>query len=484
MLGHRRAALRAAVILNFGKFPPLLTRLCLLSLTNFVRVHLMFDMLQWWMGNYYESWANDDISVNPYYPSVTSAGRVVRINTPNYVKLANGTWVVGPPTPGEGLYACHNKGSCVAPDTCVCPDGWTGPDCATPLCRHIGANNDITLGCLNGGVCASKDSCVCPSAPSLLWQVNPAMPEGALTGYAGQQCTKPMCTQGVFVETCKNDKDATDDPGCWRCPNGGNCTAPDTCSCPPQWSGFDCRSPVCTLHANEKIKYELNTLDSEKVTSFEQDPCGAGKIIKLANGSLAPRGRCVKPNTCECTCKRRAGRDGSGRQAEWPWHDPLLRPIPPGYIFGEGDCLDGYQGSLNPDGTYSSCHLQIYVPTWLERNSLYLLCFGAAAVFAAILLYLIIRRQLRARYRRLKAERRKRRQAMMIPAAPAASEDEDGKGSGDEDDVDGTGGTGSGGGRRGHGNAAARQRRHSVSSGAFTGKFKRSAGHNNQVHPS
>ena len=32
---------------------------------------------------------------------------------------------------GEGIYACFNEGSCVAPDTCTCADGWTGYDCNT-----------------------------------------------------------------------------------------------------------------------------------------------------------------------------------------------------------------------------------------------------------------------------------------------------------------------------------------------------------------
>lgn len=29
------------------------------------------------------------------------------------------------------------------------------------------------------------------------------------------------------------------------CLNGGRCVAPDTCWCPPQWSGHDCSKPVC-----------------------------------------------------------------------------------------------------------------------------------------------------------------------------------------------------------------------------------------------
>ena len=38
---------------------------------------------------------------------------------------------------GEGIFVCHNQGSCVAPDECSCTDGWAGFDCALPLCRHL-----------------------------------------------------------------------------------------------------------------------------------------------------------------------------------------------------------------------------------------------------------------------------------------------------------------------------------------------------------
>ena len=34
--------------------------------------------------------------------------------------------------------------------------------------------------------------------------------------------------------------------GPYVCANGGNCTAPDVCSCAPGWIGFDCRVPICS----------------------------------------------------------------------------------------------------------------------------------------------------------------------------------------------------------------------------------------------
>ena len=397
-----------------------------------VSARYLCGLTEWWMGSYAQPWANDDADASPASPSAASAGRVVRVNTPNYQLVARGAWRAGPAVPGEGLYACANRGSCVAPDTCVCPDGWAGADCATPLCRHVHpANNTLLLGCANGGICASKDTCVCPRVPSVLWVGHPASPaaapRGAVTGFAGEQCTKPMCAQGFFVETCQNGVDGRSDPGCWRCPNGGNCTAPDTCACPRgSWTGFDCRTPVCAQRATAALAAQLHTGDARKVAAFEEDPCGARELVQPAAGSgggggrLVPRGNCSRPGTCTCLCRRPVVRDGAGKPAELPWRDPLGLPPPAGWVYGDGECLDGYQGTLNADGSYGSCHLRIYVPSWLQRHAVYLLGFGVGGLAAALLLYVLVRRTLRARHRRLKAERRKRRQQQQHVAAAAA----------------------------------------------------------------
>ncbi|CAN0126417.1 unnamed protein product, partial [Laminaria digitata] len=80
-------------------------------------------------------------------------------------KVDDDTWTQGEVTPGEGVYRCHNGGSCLAPDTCSCPDGWDGYDCETPLCRFaVGVTVyelSFVWGCQNGGICAAKDDCTC-----------------------------------------------------------------------------------------------------------------------------------------------------------------------------------------------------------------------------------------------------------------------------------------------------------------------------------
>lgn len=34
--------------------------------------------------------------------------------------------------------------------------------------------------------------------------------------------------------------------GRYVCANDGNCTSPGVCECAAGWSGFDCRTPICS----------------------------------------------------------------------------------------------------------------------------------------------------------------------------------------------------------------------------------------------
>ena len=42
----------------------------------------------------------------------------------------------------------------------------------------------------------------------------------------------PVCSQGCFDPFCVDNPMAPSGEGCYRCANGGNCTAPDVCVCP------------------------------------------------------------------------------------------------------------------------------------------------------------------------------------------------------------------------------------------------------------
>ena len=198
-------------------------------------------------------------------------GRHIRINTPNiFYNAVNHTYVSHGPLPGEGLYACYHGGSCIAPDVCTCTDGYSGFDCRTPLCRHLQPTGIITS-CLNGGECIRKDYCVCVQTDSILYQSYLDAPRGP-TGWTGTDCSMPMCTQGRFDPGCTDLPQAPGGEGCYRCANGGNCTAPDVCTCAPGWTGYDCRTPKCEVVADPLTRTQLGTVYEYKVINLSTYP--------------------------------------------------------------------------------------------------------------------------------------------------------------------------------------------------------------------
>ena len=78
---------------------------------------------------------------------------------------------------------------------CVCKAGWRGEACEVPSC---GGKLTGEGACANHGVCVAPEQCLC--AP----------------GWEGLQCVTPACT-----------------PRCL----GGECVAPNTCSCPENYGG-------------------------------------------------------------------------------------------------------------------------------------------------------------------------------------------------------------------------------------------------------
>ena len=374
-------------------------------------------VVNWWQGVYLDSWSNG-LTVRPL--SIDAPGRYIKSNFDNYIRPSqkNYSRVAGPLVTGEGIFACYNLGSCVAPDTCECPDGWAGYDCASPLCRHTNVFGDV-VGCLNLGTCGFRDRCTCAKQPSLLHKVHPDMPV-VQTGYMGSDCAIAMCVQGSFDATCRdvpggNGSVSSGGEGCYRCPNGGNCTAPDYCTCPPEWSGFDCTTPVCTKFATLSLTSQLHTVDASKVAAFELDPCGTS-IVELWHGYLIGRGNCTAPDTCTCFCRDRAWLNSNGDLVKRPWTDPLPwlgLGIPSAYIFGTASCLDGWQGfpRVHKPNYYDTCHLQIFVPSYLRRNLLMISGIIIGSIVLVVVCWLIIRRRMRQRYLLAKAERRRSRRS-------------------------------------------------------------------------
>jgi len=315
------------------------------------------------------------------------SGRHTRRNYANVSIDEEGVVTWGAGQPGEGIYVCENEGSCVAPDVCTCTDGWSGFYCSIPLCRHLrpydffGTKNEGEISsCANHGLCRDKDTCSCIETPSILYTVHPEHTLRGKTGWMGTDCSTPICSQGYYDPFCTDVEQAPGGEGCYRCSNGGNCTAPDVCVCAEGWTGFDCRTPVCETVADALTRWQLNTIDEEKIHIFESDPCAAYTAsgyeeVKFADYtfssgtaevSRAPRGECVLPNECLCLCRerydpnkchKRGGGSSSGTNAfayegwcEGAWQDDLIGSRNVLEIFekfGGRDCYDGYEGHEN-----------------------------------------------------------------------------------------------------------------------------------------
>uniref|UniRef100_A0A7S2SRM0 EGF-like domain-containing protein n=1 Tax=Rhizochromulina marina TaxID=1034831 RepID=A0A7S2SRM0_9STRA len=372
------------------------------------------------------------------------SGRHVRANYNNLTRDQNtGDWVYGEVTRGEGVFMCANQGSCVAPDECTCTDGWSGFDCTVPVCRHLQQPSGAITGCLYGGQCVAPDKCECVTTESILWTKHQGAPRGT-TGFAGSDCSMPMCTQGFYDPFCTDLPEAPGGEGCYRCANGGNCTAPDTCTCPSGWTGYDCRTPVCEAVADSLTRVQLNTIDEERVHAFEVNPCGEDRPGELTPGyeiirnddgeevwaqpiaqARAPRGECVLPNECTCLCHEsynphichaNGGDSSSGTsyftyegECQGSWQDPLWKHrdvLEVFEVFGSRDCFRGYEGHLNQMDRFTSCHLSIASPVWYEYLSIFLIITSTISTFLLLIVYCYVRQKIQHQRRQAKIRRR------------------------------------------------------------------------------
>jgi len=372
----------------------------------------------WEQGDYIDDAGLGSISaVGSVYG--LDSGRHIRINTPNIqVDVATQTFTRGDKIRGEGVYRCFNGGSCLAPDVCTCADGYEGDDCNTPLCRHRQVDGAVSS-CLNGGICSLKDSCDCIQTDSVLWQVHPLTSRGS-TGWTGSDCSMPICIQGYYDPFCGDLPQAPGGEGCFRCANGGNCTAPDVCTCAEGWTGFDCKTPVCETVADPLTRTQLGTVFEDKVIAFESDPCGVESIYGRRGwkGTKYARGNCTEPNQCTCLCKVpyfRKACHKSGELCDGPWQDNMVesRNLPgargPEFTFGTTNCYYGYEGNVDSFDRFTTCHQTIYRPSSSEESSLALIVSFTCVGFVLILVYRYASVRIKRRFLLAKIERRRTR---------------------------------------------------------------------------
>lgn len=385
-------------------------------MSNLTSSRFLCHIFEWIQGDYIDdAGLGNAQGVGSIYGLGT--GRSVRTNFPNIQQNALGDVAnLLTQEPGEGVYACYNSGSCNGPDHCTCTDGYSGYDCQTPLCRHLQPSTNIT-GCLNGGICVSKDNCACTKTGSVLWQVHPGATRG-LTGWTGTDCSMPVCVQGYFDPFCTDLPNAPGGEGCYRCANGGNCTAPDVCQCARGWTGFDCKTPVCETVADPLTRLQLPTVFEHKVISFESDPCAAIAIYGIHGfrGQKYARGNCSQPNQCTCFCKTAYNLKACkkfGQLCDGPWQDEMikvrnvLKSRGPEYEFGSTGCVHGYEGNVDDMNRFTTCHQTIYIPSNLERSSLNLTISMSVIGFIASVVFYFVRKRLQRRYLLAKIERRR-----------------------------------------------------------------------------
>jgi len=391
------------------------------GLSNVTSGRFLCSRLRWMQGDYIDDAGlygipgmGDDNGLIP--------GRHVRINVNNYMRdeLNPDLWVNGPSIPGEGIYECAHRGSCIGPDVCTCTDGWDGYDCTTPLCRHEQPADGVIVGCLNGGTCVYKDQCRCIQVLSVLWKYHQPELERGLTGWGGTDCSMPICVQGYHDPEC-NMPFAPGGEGCYRCPNNGYCVAPDVCQCDEGWSGYDCQTPVCEMVVDPVTRFQLDTVDEEKVHAFEIDPCGLSNLYapEWHNGAFHTRGNCTLPNQCTCLCKKSYNEklcDYYGEKSDYcilPFQDPLFRyrnKLSPNVMYGTQDCWSGYEGYVNEEiDRFTSCHLTIYEPDYITKHSVSLLSWGCGLFILCVFIYCNIKRRMHRRFVHKKIERRRRR---------------------------------------------------------------------------
>jgi len=404
------------------------------DLSTYTSNKFLCGVTQWEQGDYIDDAGYGSIEgVGSVYG--LSAGRQIRINHPPKIGRSDNTIVsmssggssnsssavvtsgYGTAVPGEGIYACAGGGSCLGPDKCSCKDGYRGYDCKTPMCRHLRLDNSVSS-CTNGGICESRDKCDCVMVESVLWTKHIDAPRGT-TGWSGSDCSIPMCTQGHYDPFCTDLPQAPAGQGCYRCANGGNCTAPDVCTCAQGWEGYDCKTPVCEIFADPLTRKQLGTVSEDKLMAFEKRPCDVDPIYGVHGwkGRKYTRGNCTLPNTCTCLCMERYNVKACHKkqlQCDGPWQDIALywaRNVlinrGPQYVFGSRDCASGYEGNTDHMDRFTTCHLSIYVPSQMERDSVIYVSVFTIIGFFVVLTYYFIQRRLQRKYLLAQIERRR-----------------------------------------------------------------------------
>ncbi len=127
------------------------------------------------------------------------------------------------------------------------------------------------------------------------------------------------------------------------------------------------------------------------------------------------RGNCTAPNQCTCTCFGMYDSEDCSENeenCEGPWQDPLVKyrnVLPKTYIFGTRECYRGYEGLPDEFDRFTTCHLNIFEPSWAQRHTISIVIVCSASGFVLYIIYVATKGKFKRRKLRLKALKRRRR---------------------------------------------------------------------------
>ena len=100
-----------------------------------------------------------------------------------------------------------------------------------------------------------------------------------------------------------------------------------------------------------------------------------------------------------------------GDYCKAPYQDPFFRYrsiLASNEIFGTRDCYSGYEGFVNSDDSFGSCHLTIYEPTYFEENYISILIWIILSVIFVLVWIFLRRKKAQKEMKFNQIERRKR----------------------------------------------------------------------------
>lgn len=150
--------------------------------------------------------------------------------------------------------------------------------------------------------------------------------------------------------------------------------------------------------------------------------------LLVPNHQEYARGNCTMPNRCTCFCKssynKRLCDIYGGDYCKTPFQDPLVlhrNILKPDELFGTRDCWSGYEGLVDDQDFYRSCHMTIYEPSYIIRHTISLITWGTILSLVGLVSYLCFKRRAHKRKIKAKIEQRKSQRPPVNPTVRRGS---------------------------------------------------------------